>query len=299
MFCFLIAQNSSAADRKGIQIVGLSKMSKQSATNCASAIKQSRISTFEFAYMPFFNASNPFNNVGTLLDIQGVSKVETIYLSWREESSMTGSWDNASNVLKSRAQAVNTHINSVRGRVEKIILVPMLEDNWSSDRWLTVAKSIANQLDSGSKVYFRRCPVSSSSTAPSSFTAKLKNGSNYTFDSIRLELHQINHSSSAQVISNDGGFVYQNISIGGKYESSASFPNAPGGYTTLANWTADANKSSKVSNLWRPSYNLIRRDNSKSLIMYYKEKTLDQRTDSDSNPAFNSFEMEVLKTFLK
>ena len=58
--------------------------------------------------------------------------------------------------------------------------------------------------------------------------------------------------------------------------------------------------SSKVSLLWRPSYNLFTRTYSGNEIRYQKpDELLENRTDSDSDPAVNAFEKEVLKSFLR
>jgi hypothetical protein len=296
----LFCGNVFAAERKGIQAIGLSKLSDTSINNCAAAIRESGCHEFEFAFMPFFNATNPFKNVGTLLEIPKVNKVETIFLSWREETVMNDTWPNVLNTLNLRARKVNTHVNEVRDRVAKIILVPMLEDRWTEAMWLEAVHSIAGQIDNGTKIYFRRSEMMGTNTPPSSITARLKNGTNYTFTSTWLEAHRINHDGNAQVISNDGGFSYQDSKIFDKYETKSSLIDAPGGYGSMASWISEANLTSKVSLLWRPSYNLFTRTYSGDEIKYEKpDISLDKRSDSDSDPAFNLFEKEVLKSFLR
>jgi hypothetical protein len=299
LLLLLLAQPAFSAERKGVQVVGLSKMSAVSVRNCAAAIKESGCTTIEFAFMPFFNAANPFNNVDTLLDIPDVSKVETIFLSWRDESVMQGLWTNSLAVLRTRAQSVDAHIRTIRSKVSKVILIPMLEDNRTQAEWLQAVHTIAGELESGEKVYFRRSQMVGREVPPPSIETTLKNGVPYLFQATRLEAHRIDHGGPAQVISNDGGFVYQDIAIGGKYEDAASWPKAPGGYRTLSAWTADANTTTKVSILWRPSYNLFTRTETDNHLQYTRVGTLDQRTDSDTDPAFNAFEKEVLKAFLK
>lgn len=296
----LLCGNVLAAERKGIQLVGLSRLSDVSVVSCAAAIKESGCREFEFAFMPFFNLAAPFANVGTLLDIPNVNKVETIFLSWREEKGMKDTWPNVLNTLKLRAREVNSHVNGVRNRVEKIILVPMLEDHWTEAMWLETVHAIAGQIDSGAKIAFRRSQMMGTDVPPSAISTRLKNGTNYTFESTLLEAHRIDHGGSAQVISNDGGLVYQDSEIFGKYETKSSLLNAPGGYCTMASWISGANSTSKVSILWRPSYNLFPRTYSGREIKYQMPGvTLDNRFDSDSDPAFNSFEQEVLKAFLR
>lgn len=296
----LFCGNVLAAERKGFQAVGLSKLSGTSIINCAVAIKESGCREFEFAFMPFFNPTEPFKNVGTLLDIPNMSKVETIFLSWREETVMKDTWPNVLNTLNLRAREVNTHVNEVRNRVTKIILIPMLEDHWTEAMWLEAVHTIAGQIDNGAKIYFRRSEMMGTNRPPSSITTRLKNGTSYTFTSTRLEAHRIDHGGRAQVISNDGGLVYQDFKIFDKYETKSSLIDAPGGYCSMASWTAGANSTSKVSILWRPSYNLFTRTYSGDEIKYQKpDVSLDKRSDSDSDPAFNSFEKEVLKSFLR
>ena len=124
----LFSGNVFAAERKGIQAIGLSRWSDASTGNLAAAIKESGCRRFEFTFMPFFNPEEPFKNVETLLAIPKIGKVETIFLSWRDEKAMNGGWPEALDILKQRAREVNSHVNGVRDRVEIIVLVPMLED---------------------------------------------------------------------------------------------------------------------------------------------------------------------------
>lgn len=300
LVALLMCGNVSAAERKGLQAIGLSRWSGTSTGNIAAAIKESGCQTFEFAYMPFFNTEDPFNNVDTLLAIPKVHKVETIFLSWRDEKSMNDTWPKALDTLKKRAQQVNSHVNGVRKKVENIILVPMLEDQWTQARWLEAVHAISGQLENGAKVYFRRSVNSGGDMPPSTIVTRLKNGKSHTFTSTRLEAHQIDHGGNAQVISNDGRLVYQDAMISGKYEKESSLIGGSGEYTTIAKWTSEANTTEKVSLLWRPSYNLYARTYQDKEIRYQKpEELLEKRSDNDSDPAMNAFEKEVLKSFLR
>ena len=68
----------------------------------------------------------------------------------------------------------------------------------------------------------------------------------------------------------------------------------------MANWISEANSTSKVSLLWRPSYNLYTRTYTGSEISYQKpDVLLEERSDSETTPAVDSFEKEVLISFLK
>ncbi len=295
----LLCGNVYAAERKGFAAVGLSRLSGASAGNLATAVRESGCRQFEFSFMPFFNAKDPFNNVDTLLAIPNVGKVETIFLSWRDEKVMNDGWGNALATLGRRAGAVNRHLNGVRNKVDNIVLVPMLEDQWTQARWLEAVYVIAGQLDSGDKVTFRRSVNSGNDMPPTNISARLKNGTSHTFTSTRLEAHRIDHGGNAQVISNDGRLVYQDADIAGKHETKSSLVDGPGESRSLADWTSDANGSAKVSLLWRPSYNLYTRTYAQSLITYRKpDVLLENRSDSDSDPAVNAFEQEVLKSFL-
>lgn len=296
----LFSGNVFAAERKGIQAIGLSRWSDASTNNLATAIKESGCRRFEFTFMPFFNPEEPFKNVETLLAIPRIRKVETIFLSWRDEKVMNGSWPETLAILQQRAREVNSHVNGVRDKVEIIVLVPMLEDQWTQARWLEAVHAIAGQMDSGAKVSFRRSVNSGSDMPPPSISTRLKNGKVHTFTSTRLEAHRIDHTGNAQVISNDGRLVYQDARISGKYETRSSLIDGPGESTSLASWTSEANMSSKVSLLWRPSYNLFTRTYSGNEIRYRKsDEPLENRTDSDSDPAVNAFEKEVVKSFLR
>jgi len=150
----LLCGNVQAAERKGIAAVGLSRLSGASAGNLAAAVKDSGCRQFEFTFMPFFNPGNPFNNVDTLLAIPNVGKIETICLSWRDEEAMNDDWEIALATLGKRAGEVNRHLNGIRHKVEKIVLVPMLEDQWTQARWLEAVHIIAGQLDSGDRIFF-------------------------------------------------------------------------------------------------------------------------------------------------
>ena len=296
----LFCGNGFAAERKGIQAIGLSRWSDASTGNAVAAIKESGCRKFEFAYMPFFNPEDPFNNVETLLAIPKVGKVETIFLSWRDEKVMNGGWAEALDTLKHRARKVNSHVNGVRDKVENIVLVPMLEDQWTQARWLEAVHVIAGQMDSGAKVTFRRSVNSGSDMPPPLINTRLKNDKDHTFTSTRLEMHRIDHQGPAQVISNDGRMVYQDSKISGKYETKSSLIGGPGENTSMANWISEANSTSKVSLLWRPSYNLYTRTYTGSEISYQKpDVLLEERSDSDTAPAVDSFEKEVLISFLR
>ena len=102
------------------------------------------------------------------------------------------------------------------------------------------------------------------------------------------------------MISNDGRMVYQDSKISGRYETKSSLLDGPDETATLARWTAEANATAKVSLLWRPSYNLFSRIFSGDEISYRKpDESLEKRSDSDSDPAINAFEMKVLTSFLR
>lgn len=295
----LLCGNGHAAERKGFAAVGLSKLSAASAGNLAAAVRESGCSQFEFSFMPFFNPDSPFNNVHTLLAIPRVRKIETIFLSWRDEKVMNDGWENALATLGRRAGEVNRHLNGVRNKVDNIVLVPMLEDTWTQARWLEAVHVIAGQLDSGRKVTFRRSVNSGSDMPPAAISARLKNGTRHTFTSTRLEAHRIDHRGNAQVISNDGRLVYQDARTFGRYETKSSLVGVPES-RSLADWTAEADAVAKVSLLWRPGYNLYTRTYTEGLITYRKpDVLLENRLDSDSDPAVNAFEKEVLKSFLQ
>jgi hypothetical protein len=296
----LLCGNVQAAERKGIAAVGLSRLSGASAGNLAAAVKDSGCRQFEFTFMPFFNPGNPFNNVDTLLAIPNVGKIETICLSWRDEEAMNDDWEIVLATLGKRAGEVNRHLNGIRHKVEKIVLVPMLEDQWTQARWLEAVHIIAGQLDSGDRIFFRRSVNSGSDMPPTTIVARLKNGTSHTFTSTRLEAHRLDHGGNAQVISNDGRLVFQDARMFGRYETKAALDDGAGESRSLADWTAEANATAKVSLLWRPGYNLFTRAYADSRITYQKpDEPLEKRADSDSDPAVNAFEREVLKSFLQ
>lgn len=296
----LLCGNVHAAERKGFAAVGLSRLSGASVGNLAAAVRESGCRQFEFTFMPFFNPQNPFNNVDTLLAIPEVGKIETIFLSWRDEKVMNGSREIARATLKERASQVNRHLTRVRTKVDNIVLVPMLEDQWPEARWLEAVHIIAGQLDSGARISFRRSVNTGSDMPPTRISARLKNGKIHTFTSTRLEAHRIDHGGIAQVISNDGRLVYQDARILGRYETKSSLVDGPGESRSLASWISEANRTAKVSILWRPSYNLYTRTYTDGLITYRKpDVLLENRSDSDGDPAINAFEKEVLKSFLQ
>jgi len=286
-------------NKNGLQVIGLSKWSVASTTNCAEAIIDSRCTGFEFSYCPFFNPDSPFRNANILNSIPTISITETIFLGWRNESAMQGDWSVTIEVIKDRANTVNTHINEIRGRVTKIVLIPVLEDYWREDQWLQAVAVISSQLDSGDKVYFRRSHMLNTDIPPEIITARLKNGENYSFVNTYLEAHKIDFGGDAKTISNDGGFVYQAVPVLGMYEDAGSISGMPGGYATTDNWFSSAKKSSKTAMLWRPAYNLFPRNIQNSRISYaLPGVTLDKRFDNGADPFFNTFEAEIVKQFL-
>ncbi|MFA6135473.1 MAG: hypothetical protein WC869_15785 [Phycisphaerae bacterium] len=284
--------------KKGLQLVGLSKWSTVGTTNCRQAIIDSACKSFEFSYCPFFNVVNPFGNADILNSIP-ISITETVFLGWRNESVMSGDWGATLAVLSNRAAQVNVHVNEIRGRVAKIVLVPVLEDYWSDTQWMQAVQVIASQLDSGTKIFFRRSHMLNTSIPPESIVTTLKNGTTCAFTNTALEAHKIDFGGSAQVISNDGGFVFQSAPLFGMYEDASSLSGISGGYATTGNWFDAAKVSSKTAMLWRPAYNLWSHTITYRYISYkIPSVTLDQRFDNEADPFFNMFEAEIVKQFL-
>jgi len=87
---------------------------------------------------------------------------------------MNDDWEIALATLGKRAGEVNRHLNGIRHKVEKIVLVPMLEDQWTQARWLEAVHIIAGQLDSGDRIFFRRSVNSGSDMPPTTIVARLK-----------------------------------------------------------------------------------------------------------------------------
>jgi hypothetical protein len=127
----------------------------------------------------------------------------------------------------------------------------------------------------------------------------LKNGTTYAFTNTALEAHKIDFGGSAQVISNDGGFVFQPAPLLGMYEDASSLGGISGGYATTESWFGAAKASSKTAMLWRPAYNLWSHTITYGYISYkIPSVTLDQRFDNEADPFFNMFEAALVRSFL-
>lgn len=294
----ILSAAKQVKNKDGLQLVGLSKWSTASTHNCAEAVISSRCGSFEFSYCPFFNLANPFGNADILNSIP-VEVTETIFLGWRQEALMLEDVSFVLETLSDRAEQVNTHINEIRGRVSKIILIPILEDYWTEDQWLQAVRVIAAQLDSGDKVTFRRSEMLNTDPPPTNIVTKLKNGKDYNFSGVYLEAHKIDFTGEANTISNDGGFVYNSGVLMGLHEDSNSYSGRSEGYATLDKWSIAAKGSTKTAMLWRPAYNLHTRSISNGYVSYtYPSITLDNRVDDNADPAFNAFEAALVKRFL-
>lgn len=290
---------SNMLNKDGLQLVGLSKWSETSTRNCADAIIASTCRQFEFSYCPFFNISDPFGNADVINSISDVKITETIFLGWRQEALMLEDVSYVLQTLSNRAEQVNKHINEIRGRVDKIILVPILEDYWTEGQWLQAVRVIAAQLDSGDKVTFRRSEMMNLNPPPTNIVTRIKNGQSYNFTGVYLEAHKIDFTGEAKTISNDGGFVYNSSILLGLHESAEGLKGMPGGYKTFAKWLPEAKASAKTVMLHRPAYNLFPRSISNGYISYrIPSITLDNRTDDNSDPAFSSYEAAIAQQFL-
>jgi hypothetical protein len=295
----ILNANNIGINKDGLQLVGLSKWSHTGTDNCANAVKASACRNFEFSYCPFFNLVAPFRNANVLNSIPGIAVTETIFLGWRQESAMQGDWNTTLATLRNRASQVNIHANEIRGRVAKIVLIPVLEDYWSSDQWLQAVKVIASQLDSGTEISFRRSGMLNAYEPPLNIMATLKGGKSYVFTDTLMEVHKIDFSGKGQVVSNDGGFVFQPTEILGLHEDASSFSEHRSGCATLDDWSASAKASTKTAMLWRPAYNLFPRTIENGRISYkLSDVTLDNRVDNDANPFFSKFEAALVEKFL-
>jgi hypothetical protein len=311
-FCIFLVSGlaipvAHGAEHKGLQLIGLSMLSETSVLNCAQAVNESNPDIFEFTFMPFFNNTEyRFVNAQILLDnIKGIKKIETIYLGWRDEKELKSTpFQTRKDTITLRASLVNAHIRDVRSKVDKIVLVPILEDVQSLDEWVELCRAIASQLESGDKVSFRRNPMkdSTASRPRSSLSLYLKGQAYPTSFETDYELHKIvtyKPDDPEHVASNDGDLVYQDAPLNGMSDLQEVYTS---GFMKLDAWILQAYNSSKVSLLWRPSYNLFTRsispENEKRYIYNTNGLTLDNRSDDSQNPCINDFEQSVIRQFL-
>lgn len=302
-FLGLIALSTVAAsaERKGLAIIGLSRLSQNSVDKIGSAVTESGIRRFEFSYMPFFNSNRPFDRAKRLInglraDLRSRT-TETIYLAWKEESLVKRL---EFGKFEERAKRLNNRINDVAAYGGRVVIVPVLEDQWNEKTWLKALRVIAKNLDPKhrARIRFRRCPEGTTDSLEirGKLDLRMSDGKVYTFPKADLEFHRETHDGKANVISNDGGLVAQDKPIRiGDYELRDAMQYFERKAVALDDWIVEANRQSRASLLWRPSFNLFSWESKNGVRSYKKKGELPDRLDQ----GLDDFEAYVIRKFLR
>lgn len=239
-----------------------------------------------------------FNNIIMLIDRlrdKGVVVKVRVHLSFHSGDSTS------SDTLKERAEAVNKALFKPYADSVVFSFSPMLEDNYKDATEFTArATAFLSKLDYG-KLKTRRhrvlrsiIPDNKQERKPTS--VKIKNPSNAK-QSLSLSVVHESHTtsySSYNIWSNDGMFVYDEKTEDENCTSNAN-SNFPTKYEILS-FTKKANGFSRSTLLWRPAYNLFKRDTNRNGMYCYSKPSLSSRKD---NGKFDDNEASVLKKFLE
>lgn len=296
-----------AAPRGGVQAVVFPNWNAASVNNLASAVNQASPAEFELSQAPFFGGDARWNNTLAFLRSvnPGVRIVGTMFLSFHT--------DQAGYSLPRRAANLNTFLITPRSelggktpivRFANLVLSPQLEDHYDDATWRSHVKGILDKLDEAQvlrsgKLSLRRS-VDGQGSSLSSYTYT-RGANRYTF-SVRIERHGVRTVPSSGNWSNDGDFVFKDMTVGGVRETSASMvdsTNSGFARMSLPDFSSSARRVSIPTTLWRPAYNIWRREVSNGQVRWVRDSRLAAAWDrSDAGTTFDEREKRVLVEFL-
>jgi hypothetical protein len=290
-----------AAPSKGIQAVLLHRWGATSARNLANVIRQYSGSEVEVSFAPntAAAASDPYRNIKKIIETLKGKKTlyVAVYLGFHAYSRSNNCGARAAN---SDLGQFLTFFNDYKDNPKvKIIVSPSLEDCGTKSDVENSALEIAQQINPADigKLTLRRSP-NGINTEPA--PAQCYTNNMLCYKGVEIEKHGvvkdnlnwILNAAGADVYSNDGFFVWDNVST--KRETRGTFKNADG--TTDPQYSLTSFNSltgGKRTNLWRPAYNMYRKGDG----TYYADRN-DRDFRDVGNRAFNSIEMKVFEKFL-
>lgn len=295
-----------AARRGGVQAVVFPNWNDASVGKLAEAVNESQPLQFELSQAPFFGGAGRWRNTTTFL-----SKVNTqtavfgtFYLSFHTDQS---GYD-----LSRRAADLNEYLTKAQpalggfapvNRFTGILLSPQLEDLFSDKDWSQKMTLILDKLDQAKvldsgKIKLRRSVSFGTSLSQLSYS---RGGKQYSFR-IEIERHGAALPTSSDAWSNDGDFIYKELTVSGVREESTSFQDStmPVASLSLNSFGTRAKSYSGVVNLWRPAYNILPRKTVSGKVVWTGDSSTPKAWERiDIGTTFDEREKQVLKAFLQ
>jgi hypothetical protein len=307
LVAWLAATPVLAASRGGAQAVVFPKWSSSSVNNLVAAVNEAAPAAFELAQCPFFGGSDRWGNTAALLrGVNGnIRLVGTFFLSFHT--------DHTGYDLGRRAANLNAFLITPRpdlgnkppiDRLAHLVLSPQLEDEFTDSAWKAKAKAILDELDEtkvlrSGKLSLRRSVYRYASNLSS--LEYHRGGNRYVF-SVRVERHGVGMVPADGSWSNDGDFVYSTLKLNGVSEDGASVVdknNSGLRRMALASFVSKARSQRGTTTLWRPAYNVWRRETANAKVRWVRDEKLPKPWDRvDSKTTFDEREKRVLKDFL-
>ena len=283
-----------SAPVKGVQAILLHRWGPTSVRNLSNTLRHYSKSEVEVSFAPntSASASDPYKNIKTIIrNLNGKKTLYVaVYLGFHSYSRSNGCGNRAEN---SDLDLFLAFFNAYKDNPKvKIIVSPSLEDCGTVSNVENSALAIARQVgatDIG-KLILRRSPNGANSEDK---PARCYDNNLYCYKAVEIEKHgRVENGSNATVYSNDGNFVWDNVSM--NREMRGSVRNADGTTSPQYSLTDFISKTTgKRTNLWRPAYNMFRKCDGS----YYTDKNSRDFKDCN-NKAFGSVEMKVLEKFL-
>lgn len=303
----LLTEGLVASDRVGVQAVVFPRWSPQSVSNMVSVINEVRPAEFELSQCPFFGDSTRWYRNTTLFlrDINPQTKVAaTFFLSFHTDQQHS---------LAQRAGDLNSYLLAVNpdlrfrkpmDRIQWLILSPQLEDEYSDEVWTAKMTECLHKLDlsiiTSGKLNLRRSIYRHESNLRE--LKYVRNGKIYPL-SIRVERHGASSTSAGGVWSNDGSFVFHELTLDGVREDSSSIRDSKTSgmkVTSLDSFISTSKTRTGVTTLWRPAYNIWRRDINGGRVSWARDSSVPEAWNRrDAAVTFDDREQRVLRRFLR
>jgi hypothetical protein len=305
-----------SAPTKGVQAILLHCWLDPSVRNLSNVLRHYSKSEVEVSFAPNTSctASDPYNNIRTIIENLNGKKMlyVAVYLGFHSYHPLTCKAKSHKNDNSDPDLFVSFFNRYKDNPKVKIIVSPSLEDCGSQAEVEASALEIAKKIgpaDIG-KLILRRSPGFNSDDPPSqcyndSSAVSCRGDYKYKYRTVEVEKHGVTkvttgnsvkyilNTSGAKVYSNDGIFVWDDVSK--SREKKSTFPNAdttiPQQYS-LTDFTKKIEAGDIRTNLWRPAYNMYRQCDGHYYIGIPRD------FNDCQNRAFNSVEMTVLKKFL-
>lgn len=296
---------AEAGNRGGIQAVLFPRWSSASVSNLVAVVNDVKPAEFELSQCPYFGdpGSRYENTTQFLQQVNAPTRLMgTFFLSFHTDQTYT---------LSDRAVSFNKYLIEPKTklgglsplqRFSTVVVSPQLEESYNDATWLAKTTEILDKLDvsilTSGKLRLRR---SVQGQVTNLAMMEYKRSSKSYFFEVRVERHGVATTPVIGVWSNDGDFVHSDTVVGGIGEDASSLADAVTptfAKMPLKTYAAAAKTRAGAVTLWRPAYNLLRRETINGKVRW----TRDDRnawTRADSAISFDQRERQVLREFLR